>query len=280
MTRTTDHDMECGRFDERLSAYLEHELDAPERVAMDDHALSCDRCAALLADIAAIRADAAELPPLLPERDLWAGIADRIAAPVIALDERAPRRVDAIARSRRWLRPALAAAGLVIATAAVTHLATRAALEGRVAAPATMAAVSPVATTLAPVVVPALPPAIVADAAGAGGSTARAVAPSRPTRVTAIPIARRAAPLGMEDAYGREISRLRTLVSHRRAQLDPETIAVVEQNLAIIDTAIARSRAALRRDPASGFLTEQLNRALEQKVELLRTAATLPIRAS
>lgn len=51
---------------------------------------------------------------------------------------------------------------------------------------------------------------------------------------------------------------------------------VIEHNLAIIDAAIAQSRAALAKDPASGFLNDQLNSALDQKVELLRTVALLP----
>ena len=36
--------------------------------------------------------------------------------------------------------------------------------------------------------------------------------------------------------------------------------------------------AALAKDPASGFLANQLNHSLEKKVELLRTAAMLPAR--
>ena len=55
-------------------------------------------------------------------------------------------------------------------------------------------------------------------------------------------------------------------------------MAVLEQSIAAIDSAIAQSRAALAKDPASGFLASQLNHSLEKKVELLRTAALLPAR--
>jgi hypothetical protein len=65
----------------------------------------------------------------------------------------------------------------------------------------------------------------------------------------------------------------------RRADLDPATIAVVENSLTTIDRAIADARAALARDAASAFLNEQLNRALEKKLGLLRTVAFLPPRA-
>jgi hypothetical protein len=91
--------------------------------------------------------------------------------------------------------------------------------------------------------------------------------------VTAEPAMREARPM-----YDREIGLLRTIVHERRAQLDPATVAVLEQSVAVIDSAIAQSRAALARDPASGFLATQLNHSLEKKVELLRLAASLPAR--
>jgi hypothetical protein len=78
--------------------------------------------------------------------------------------------------------------------------------------------------------------------------------------------------------YDREITKLREIVRSRRSQLDPSTITVLEQSMAVIDSAIAQSRAALAKDPASGFLANQLNHSLEKKVELLRTAAMLPAR--
>jgi hypothetical protein len=81
-----------------------------------------------------------------------------------------------------------------------------------------------------------------------------------------------------EPVYDHEINKLRRIVRERRSQLDPATVAVLEQSIAVIDSAIAQSRAALAKDPASGFLATQLNHSLEKKVELLRTAATLPSR--
>ncbi|HJQ55108.1 MAG TPA: hypothetical protein VJ825_14810 [Gemmatimonadaceae bacterium] len=78
--------------------------------------------------------------------------------------------------------------------------------------------------------------------------------------------------------YVNEISRLRSIIDNRRSQLDPVTVGVIEHNLAVIDSAIAQCRSALAKDPASAFLMQSLNNALENKVELLRTAATLPPR--
>jgi len=79
-----------------------------------------------------------------------------------------------------------------------------------------------------------------------------------------------------EQTYEAEISRLRAVLNYRRPQLDSSTVAVVEHNLRVIDDAIAQCKQALRKDPASRFLMESLNDALDTKVQLLRTAATLP----
>jgi hypothetical protein len=80
------------------------------------------------------------------------------------------------------------------------------------------------------------------------------------------------------SSSSREIDRLRTVFLRNRAQLDPRTAAIIEANLKVIDDAIAQSKAALAQDPASRFLNNQLNNALDKKLDLLRTAAQLPSR--
>jgi hypothetical protein len=96
-------------------------------------------------------------------------------------------------------------------------------------------------------------------------------------RQGAEPLAASAAPGAA--TYDREIAQLRRVVQQRRADLDSGTVAVLERNLRVIDDAIAQSRAALARDPRSRFLGQQLERTLDQKLELLRTAALLPARS-
>jgi hypothetical protein len=86
--------------------------------------------------------------------------------------------------------------------------------------------------------------------------------------------------LSAEQVYTNEIARLRVIVERRRSQLDPITISVIERNLNVIDDAIAQCKLALSKDPASRFLMESLNSALETKVELLRTATMLPSQRS
>lgn len=81
-----------------------------------------------------------------------------------------------------------------------------------------------------------------------------------------------------EVTYDREIAQLREVLELRRNDLDPATVAIVEHSLAVIDKAIADARAALAADSANLFLGEQLNRALDKKLGLLRTVALLPAR--
>jgi len=52
--------------------------------------------------------------------------------------------------------------------------------------------------------------------------------------------------------------------------LDPATVAVVDENLRVIDAAIAAARAALDQDPASALLSQRLAGAYDMKLDLLR----------
>ncbi|MCX5760333.1 MAG: hypothetical protein NTW72_02310, partial [Gemmatimonadetes bacterium] len=65
---------------------------------------------------------------------------------------------------------------------------------------------------------------------------------------------------------------------HRHKDVLAHTIAVVEKNLKLIDQAISESKAALSADPASTFFAGRLNHAYGTKLDLLRSAATLPSR--
>lgn len=252
--------MTCGRFDALLAAYMEHDLDPRTHAELEAHAESCERCGAILNDLRAIRGEAALLPELAPSRDLWSGIAARIEAPVIELGTSGERRGGH--RERRWF--AAAAAGLVIFTASITYRVT----VGMIERPPLPAATTNVAR---------------ADDA------MRALDPATPTASTVDPSAPAAENGGASreagvrtvgatssiQAYDREIERLQVLVRERKTQLDTATIAVIERNLRVIEVAIAQSRQALAKDPASRFLNERLSTALDKKVELLRTAALL-----
>ena len=279
--------MDCELFSGRLADYLESDVDESTRVRMDAHAASCGECAALLGDLRALRIEAAHLPSLVPSHDLWAGIAARIETPVVQLRNAAaiPSAAEG-SRRRRHLWAGLAAAGLVIATASVTRELTMrsvaASAPSKVVAAvapatATPAVVAPSTATTAVAMTAAATPAVTSPV---GASAARA---TEGVRRVPRPAARGAAMLvanrpSAEETYDREIANLRRVVNHRRPQLDSATVTIIEQNLRVIDAAIAQCRTALKKDPASRFLMESLNDAMDNKVQLLRTAAALPSR--
>jgi hypothetical protein len=75
------------------------------------------------------------------------------------------------------------------------------------------------------------------------------------------------------DGYDQALSDLQTVLEEGRSVLDPETVRVLEENLATIDSAIEQSREALNRDPGSFVLQRLLSDNLRKKVDLLRHAA-------
>jgi hypothetical protein len=254
----------CEQLDERLSDWLERDVDAGTRAALERHAAGCARCGTLVADLASIRREAASLPALVPSRDLWPEIEARIQAPVIMLDR--SRAARSALRSRWWL--GAAAAGLVAVTASVTYYATT-----RVDPEPTTAAANPAVVRTPDTTQPEqTSEPTVEVASGPERSTAQRAA--RPFAGSPTP-----SDVTQGAEYSRDVAQLRAIVTQRRSDLDSSTIAVLEKNLELIDRAIAESRAALQRDPASEFLADQLARAMTKKVAILRTAALLPARS-
>ena len=74
----------------------------------------------------------------------------------------------------------------------------------------------------------------------------------------------------VQAEFDRASDELELTLATERERLRPETVALLERNLAVIDAAIAESRAALARDPANGELRRFFAAASRQKVELLR----------
>jgi len=190
--------------------------------------------------------------------EVWADL-ERISAEARALPLLTPSRDlwagiedrigSAPARRRpRWfrnpaVRVAAAASLLITATAAVTwRLATRVPAEDR-----------PVALAM-----------------GGGAPTLVASPEGSAPRDRQVSFEREFGPID------REISALELIVATQRETLDPATVAILERNLAVIDRAIAESRAAFQEDPASRFLAAQLTRSYSSKLTLLRDMATMP----
>ncbi len=259
----------CDALDARLSDYLEGTLDAGARASVERHLAACARCASLVADLRAIAQHAGELPELVPERDLWTDIERRIEPAVIPL---APARTT---HARRYTRSAwlgATAAALVAATASVTYVATRHSFQQQQQQQVAAVSGGDSAATPSRPVSPSASESLAAPAAPQRIATAPESARPRPAATTVARVPK----VPGEIAYDREIGRLERIVHERRSELDTSTVAVIEKNLRVIDAAIADSRAALARDPRSRFLNDQLNDALDRKVELLRTVAFLP----
>ncbi len=265
----------CDDFSNRLAEFLERDVDETTRATMEAHALGCADCGALLADLRTLRIDAANLPALAPSRDLWQGIAARIETPVVELNAGAAQP-----RAGRGMRPiwyGIAAAALIAVTATITHQITK---DGMVV-PVQHAQPSQKLAALNPTTSPAPSPS--ADTTAHADANTLHHTPSRvvqsPTSGVESPhVAFAANHLTAQQTYDREIARLRAIVDARRSTLDTSTVRVIEHNLAVIDDAITQCKAALKKDPASRYLMESLDDALDTKVQLLRTAASLPSR--
>lgn len=99
---------------------------------------------------------------------------------------------------------------------------------------------------------------------------------SRPDPVAEVQRPTLAIPASLEEAFGeyeKTVSGLETILEEGKDVLDPGTIQVLEENLALIDNAIDESREALNRDPGSGVLRRLLTENLLRKAALLRHAA-------
>lgn len=242
--------MDCTTFEASLSDFLDGGLDERTYAACERHRAGCAACHALVSDLDAIVSTAQSLPLPVPSHDLWAGIEARLETPVLPLDAARDRHVPAVPPTMVWRRLAVAAVALVTVSAGVTWTLTRSEPAVAVAAQGAPANATPVEDAVAP------------------GATAAATPGTR--------VASRTGPaFAIDTLYGREIALLRTAADASLGLLDSTTVGVVRRNLDIIDNAIRESREALAADPNSGFLLEQLDRAYERKVDLLRRLVLL-----
>jgi anti-sigma factor RsiW len=255
---------------ERLDDYASGELPDIERRLMERHLEECGDCRAEAEAIRALLAEVAALPAgIAPPVDLWQGIAGRLepresAAAVHAEETKvipfAPRRKKW--QPPRWALQAAAAVVQVVGSSVVTRTVMRQQATGPIATLPATGVTAPVRETQADGgTLPATagtPGATPAAEQGAGGQ-GTALAAFRPA----------------EREYQQAVDDLARVLETRRASLAPETVATLERNLAIIDAAIAESRAALENDPNSRELTRMLSSTYDAKVQLLRQAVQL-----
>jgi anti-sigma factor RsiW len=224
----------------KLSDFLDGELEAAEEAAVAAHLRECPDCSAVLNDLKRVVARAQAIDVRPPQRDLWPGVSARIdrLAPALSLS-----------RGRRFsfTLPQLAAAAAVLV-----------AVSGALAVKLTERAAAPASVAQAP----ALP---AADTTQASAADRGAAADS--------PVVER---VSLADAqYDAAVADLEKALKNGRGRLDKATIEIVENNLQIIDQAIAQAREALAADPANGYLSGHLVEARRRKLDLLRRAAAL-----
>jgi anti-sigma factor RsiW len=230
--------MRHERYADLLDHLIDGRLTGREAARVADHLSGCEECRDELEAITSLRVAGRELPrEIAPSRDLWEGIAGRIAdsgRPADVVDISARRAT--LERRSRWIPLAAAAVLLVVLSSGMTVALLRAPAGG--------------------------------PAAGIGDSVAPAPAPGRSE--TALVAFR-----PTQAEYERLIESLRAQLDSRRGSLAPETVGVIENNLRIIDRAIAEAHAALEADPSSTELPLHLSHIYGRKVELLRSATQI-----
>jgi anti-sigma factor RsiW len=99
--------------------------------------------------------------------------------------------------------------------------------------------------------------------------------PTVAVRPGEAPITQVAAPTVAAPGYDNAVGDLQRILNENRGRLDTATVRVLEQNLALIDQAIAQARRALAADPANAYLNSHLAETMRRKIDLLRQAASL-----
>jgi Putative zinc-finger len=237
---------------EQLSDFVDGTLDPERHREVTAHVATCAACADVVADLRVLAAAATAWGAAdhTPARDLWPGIAARLASTdhaVADISAPAPAHSDHPRSARPpvpWYRrrwevgvPDLALAATVLVAVAGTGLYLRPA---------------------PPRPLPEAPAPIIAEI--------EAVGPPEGTPT----------PVSFADAqYDAAVHDLERVLVEQRDRLNPRTIIVLERNLRTIDDAIREARRALDQDPANTLLNTHLASARRRKLDLLRRAALI-----
>lgn len=227
---------------DRLDDWMADALEAEPRQRVEAHLQGCEACRTEAESLRWLRTQTDALPrEIEPSRDLWAGIESRIEARrVIAFPAPVVAAPAAPPARAWWTRgPMLAAAAVVlmVSSSVVTAWMLR----------------------------DAPPPVAVETGAPAGAPLG-----AQPAAYTAL-----AAFEPAEAEYVGAIDELALALDAGREVLDPATVAVIEENLRIIDAAIAEARAALEADPNNRELAHLLSGIYRRKVDVMKDAVLL-----
>ncbi len=243
---------EFDRWTDRLSEYLDGDLEPRERAELERHLETCEPCREVLEDLRTLVASAVRLEDAEPAADLWPGIAHRIAGSRPSLGARIAHWLGGGARLALSL-PQLAAAAAVLVV-----------ISGGGVWWAMRGGVLPVAGPIADATqagTAAVPAGTPATAPGAASEASR----PRDVQTAGYNLTR----------YDATIGELQQALTDNRGDLDTTTVRIIEQNLALIDQAIADARRALAADPANSYLNGHLTQQLQRKARLLQQATVL-----
>jgi len=241
--------MTCTQYREWIDELIEDTIVPIRRAELERHLAGCDACRALVADLETIRETAAALDPLEPPAGVWLQIAGRLRHQGRVA---APSQPPAKQPARHTALFAIAAALLLFVGGSVAMLWNE--FRGRNAAP------QPVAT------------APVTPAPAPGGSAQTDVG------IDSVESEFREAEKHYQNAIAKleQAARLDQAASGgSQAALDPQTAAMLQKNLQVIDQAIAESRSALKAEPLSAPARDSLFDALRRKVALLQDTIAL-----
>ena len=236
--------MYCKQYRDTIQELADGTIGPMRKAELQMHLDQCDDCRALAADLRKIRDAAASLDRPAPPDRVWRGIAEQLQK---------EGRVSAVASRSRHLAMLALAAALVLAVGGSLYVlfTTRGAVSSSVS-----------------------------EGPGPSGpSDPRPLGPSDPTAgnaETADTVQSVADDLQIaETHYQSAIEGLEKLRKANDGAMDPQTAAVIENNLKVINNAIKDSREALKSDPQNPVAQESLFDALMKKVTVLQDTIAL-----
>jgi hypothetical protein len=249
--------MTCDRFHALVSDWLDGDIDATQRAALEAHAETCDACRALMTDLRDVRHAATTLERQTPPSQVWTRLEQQLAGEP-RFREAATRRASSVAsiaearaRARTrlwgWRSPILAlAAGLLLMVGGSLYFLHR--WSNANPTPSSPSASGP---------------------ATAGANQPGNAPPGALVESIDSELQQAAA------HYEKAIAGLEQVANASDSPLDPDVMAALHRNLDVIDKAITESRTALASQPESRVAQTSLFDAFRRKVALLQDTIAL-----
>ena len=240
--------MQCTGYRESIHELVDGTIGPIRRTELERHLNACPDCQTLVSDLQAIRDAAASLDPIEPPARVWIQVAGHLQQEGRVT---APHARPSHARHVALL--AIAAALVLAVGASIVTLLPR--FRAQNAAPVQTASV------------PAAPIE--------GNATADATVQDVETEFRLAEQHYQNAIAKLEQAARLDQAAVAGQPAGDEATIDPQTAAMLQKNLHVIDSAIAESRAALRAEPQSAPARDSLFDALKRKVALLQDTIAL-----